>query len=362
MTSMPEQPGRDHHGEAPAEEVVLGVDTHKDVHVAAALTRQGTMTATSAFPATADGYRQLLAWARQLGQVAAAGVEGTGSWGAGLARFLRAEGIVVIEVNRPDRSARRRRGKTDAIDAEAAARAVISGQAAVTPKSADGSVEAMRFYKLAKDSAVKSRTQAVNQLKAVIVNGDPELRDQLRDLTTYAQVQYCADLLPAGCSPAITASSRVLRLLALRIQHLSAEIRQLEKLITAEVRATAPALLELFGVAQDSAATLLIAAGDNPGRLTGEASFAALCGVSPVDSSSGQTQRHRLNRGGNRQANAALFRIALTRLRADPRTRAYARRRTRNGRSKREILRCLKRYIAREVFKIISAALAPAAT
>jgi transposase len=362
MTSMLQQPGRDHQGDEPAEELVLGVDTHKDVHVAAALTRQGTMMATGTFPATAAGYRQLLAWARQLGQVAAAGVEGTGSWGAGLARFLRGEGIVVIEVNRPDRSARRRRGKTDAIDAEAAARAVISGQAAVIPKSADGSVEAMRFYKLAKDSAVKSRTQAVNQLKAVIVNGDPQLRDQLRDLTTYAQVQYCAELLPAGCSAAITASHRVLRLLARRIQHLSAEIRQLEKLITAEVRVTAPALLELFGVAQDSAATLLIAAGDNPGRLTGEESFAALCGVSPVESSSGQTQRHRLNRGGNRQANAALFRIALTRLRADPRTRAYARRRTRNGRSKREILRCLKRYIAREVFKIISAALAPAAT
>jgi transposase len=188
------------------------------------------------------------------------------------------------------------------------------------------------------------------------------VRDQLRNLTTHAQVQYCAELIPAGTSPAITASHRTLRLLASRVQHLSREIRELEKLLTAEVSATAPALLELSGVAQDSAATLLIAAGDNPERLTGEASFAALCGVSPIESSSGKIHRHRLNRGGNRQANAALFRIALTRLRADPRTRAYAQRRTTGGRTKREILRCLKRYIAREVFKIISSALAPAMT
>ncbi|MDQ2814817.1 MAG: IS110 family transposase [Actinomycetota bacterium] len=351
-----------HPGHASAQEVILGVDTHKDLHVAAVLTGSGTLTATSTFPSTADGYQQLLAWARELGLLAAAGVEGTGSWGAGLTRFLRGEGITVIEVNRPDRSARRRRGKTDAIDAEAAARAVLCGQATVIPKSADGAVEAMRFYKLAKDSAVKSRTQAVNQLKGVIVNGDPQLREQLRNLTTHAQVQHCAELIPAGGSPAITASHRTLRLLAGRIQNLSREIRELEKLLTAEVSATAPALLELFGVAQDSAATLLIAAGDNPGRLTGEASFAALCGVSPIEHSAGKTQRRRLNRGGNRQANAALFRIALTRLRADPRTHAYVQRRTAEGKTRREILRCLKRYIAREIFKIISAALTPAAT
>jgi transposase len=289
-------------------------------------------------------------------------VEGTGSWGAGLTRFLRSEGVTVIEVNRPDRSMRRRRGKTDAVDAEAAARAVISGLATVVPKSADGSVEALRFYKLAKDSAVKSRTQAVNQLKGVIVNGDPQLREHLTKLTTHAQVQYCADLVPAGDNPAITASHRTLRPLAVRIQHLSEEVRELKKLITAEVATTAPALLELFGVGHDSAAVLLIAAGDNPERLSGEASFAALCGVTPIECSSGKTQRRRLNRGGNRQANAALFRIALTRLRADPCTRRYVQRRTTDGRSKRAILRCLKRYIAREVFKFIAPTLTPMTT
>lgn len=254
---------------------------------------------------------------------------------------------------------RRRRGKTDAVDAEAAARAVLSGQATVVPKSADGSVEAMRFYKLAKDSAVKSRTQAVNQLKGVIVNGNPQLREQLTGLTTHAQVRYCADLACGDGSPAITASNRTLRLLAERILHLSREVHELEKLITVEVNSTAPALLELFGVGHDSAAVLLIAAGDNPERLRGEVSFAALCGVTPIESSPGKTQRRRLNRGGNRQANAALFRIALTRLRAEERTRSYVPRRTTDGRSKREILRCLKRYIAREVFKIIVLTLTP---
>jgi len=153
--------------------VVVGVDTHKDVHVAAVLTGAGVGLGSLSFPATRAGYRDLLAWAQQFGSTVVAGVEGTGSWGAGLVRFLRAEGVRVIEVNRPDRSLRRRRGKTDTIDAEAAARAVISGQASVTPKTADGSVEAPRFYKLAKDSAVKSRTQAINQLKGVWSTATP---------------------------------------------------------------------------------------------------------------------------------------------------------------------------------------------
>lgn len=359
MTSMPTLPAPDQ-GDLPEDQVVIGVDTHKDIHVVVALTATGRMLGSSSFRTTTAGYRDLLVWAQRFGAAVVAGVEGTGSWGAGLARFLRSEGVKVIEVNRPDRSMRRRRGKTDPIDAEAAARAVISGQATVTPKTADGSVEAMRFYKLAKDSAVKSRTQAVNQLKGIIINGDPVLREQLTGLTTHAQVQRCAELVPVTDGPAIAAGHRTLRMLARRIRHLTGEIRELEKLITAEVRATAPKLLHLFGVGHDSAAILLIAAGDNPERLTGEASFAALCGVSPVESSSGKTQRRRLNRGGDRQANAALFRVALTRLRADPRTRAYVQRRTTDGRTKREILRCLKRYIARETFKVITE-LAPAA-
>jgi transposase len=353
MTSMPVPSYFDQGDNAQDTRTVIGVDTHKDIHVVVALTPTGRMLGSSSFPATVAGYGSLLAWARAFGSDVIAGVEGTGSWGAGLMRFLSRQKITVIEVNRPDRSMRRRRGKSDTVDAEAAARAVISGQASVTPKSADGPVEAMRFYKVAKDSALKSRTQAVNQLKGVIVNGDPVLREQLTGMTTHAQVQHCADLTDEPGEPARRASRRTLCFLARRIQSLSIEIRQLERLITDEVNATRPELLDQFGVGHDSAAILLIAAGDNPERLRTEASFAALCGVTPVERSSGKTQRRRLNRGGNRQANAALFRIALTRLRADPRTRAYVQRRTNNGLTKREILRCLKRYIARELYKII---------
>jgi transposase len=341
-------------------EVIIGVDTHKDIHVAAILSTTGALLATSSFATTLAGCEELLEWVRSHGEPAVAGVEGTGSWGAGLTQALRREGITVIEVNRPDRSMRRRQGKTDAVDAEAAARAVLSGHATVTPKSHDGLVEAMRLYKLAKDSAVKARTQAINQLKGVLVNGDPLLREELAGKTTHAQVMHCLTLSYDDLDPVQAAGHRTLRTLAERIRHLSSEIRELEKLLTAAVTETAPRLLDLFGVGHDSAATLLIAAGDNPDRLTGEAAFAALCGVNPVERSSGKTQRRRLNRGGNRQANAALFRIALTRLRADARTRAYVQRRTTEGRTKREILRCLKRYIAREIFGIVRAIVSPA--
>jgi transposase len=359
MTSMPLAEAADQSDDVDATQVVLGVDTHKDVHVAVALTRTGAVVDSAAFAATTTGYTRLLDWARNLGEPTMAGIEGTGSWGVGLTRFLRAQGVRVIEVNRPDRATRRRRGKTDTVDAEAAARATLSGQANVTPKSAEGPAEAMRIYKLAKDSALKSRTQAINQLKGIIVNADPHLREQLRGLTTHAQVSFCAKLDRGGDSAEARAARRALHMLAHRIQHLSGEIRELKRLLTTEVTSTAPALLNLFGVGHDSAATLLIAAGDNPERLRSEASFAALCGVSPIDRSSGKTQRRRLNRGGNRQANAALFRIALTRLRADPRTRSYVQRRTTEGLTKREIVRCLKRYLVREIFKIIMVSVAP---
>lgn len=356
MTSMPEQttpvePARP----AAADEVVLGVDTHKDVHVAAVITALGLLVATASFPATAAGYEELLAWAKQFGVVRRAGVEGTGSYGAALARHLRACGVAVIEVNRPDRSMRRHRGKTDAVDAEAAARAVISGRATVTPKTGDGAVEMLRVFKVAKGSAIKARTQAINQLKGILVNAEPALREELSGLTNHQLITRCAGLDAARHDGVAGAVAHTLGILARRIQNLNAEIRDLEKLITGQVRNTAPQLLELFGVGQDSAATLLIAAGDNPDRLANEAAFAALCGVSPVEMSSGKTQRRRLNRGGNRQANAALFRVVLTRIRCHAETRAYLQRRTTEGRTKREIIRCLKRYLARQIYKIIRA-------
>jgi transposase len=351
-SSMPQQhdagqPGRD------LDDVVVGVDTHKDIHVAAVVSAIGVLLGSQEFPTSQTGYQQLLAWARAHGRVLRAGVEGTGSYGAALARHLRAEGITVIEVNRPDRAMRRSRGKTDAADAHAAAVAVLSGRATTIPKTGDGQVEQMRIYKIAKDSAVKSRTQSINQLKALLINAKPSLRTPLAGLTNIMLVARCAELEPQDHTGVTAACMHTLRLLARRIQHLTEEIRDLEKRITDAVKAVAPELLEEFGVGPDSAAILLIAAGDNPERLRGEACFAALCGVSPVEASSGKTRRRRLNRGGDRQANAALFRVILTRMRCDERTRDYVTRRTAQGLSKREIIRCLKRYLARSLFRII---------
>jgi transposase len=340
------------------DEIVVGVDTHKDVHVAAVADLLGRVLASAAFPAEAAGYHALLAWAREYGVVRRAGVEGTGSYGAALSRFLRGQGVEVVEVNRPDRAMRRARGKNDTVDAEAAAQAVVSGRASATPKSGDGPVEQMRVYKIAKDSAVKARKQAINQLKAILVNADPQLREFLKGLGKTALITACAEL-DETVHPGGVAVLHTVRTLARRIKALSAEAAELATRIERLVQAVAPALLEQHGVGPDTAATLLIAMGDNPQRLTDEAAFAALCGVSPVERSSGKTQRHRLNRGGNRQANAALFRIVLTRLRGETRTVAYVQRRTREGRTKREIIRCLKRYVAREIYAIIQAATTP---
>jgi transposase len=277
-------------------------------------------------------------------------VEGTGSYGAALARHLAGEGVQVIEVNRPDRAARRRAGKSDAVDAEAAARAVLAGKATTTPKSGDGPVEDLRVLKIVKDSAVRARTQAINQLKAVLINADPTLRESLAQLGNQALFSACIRL-----EPDTGAIHHALHALACRIRQLSAEITALTRRITAIIQGHAPQILRIRGVGPDSAAALLTAAGDNPHRLATEASFAALCGASPVEYSSGKSQRRRLNRGGNRQANAALYRIVLSRLRWDERTRAYLQRRVEEGKTKRESIRCLKRYVAREIHRCIAA-------
>lgn len=346
IVSMPE--AEDQHQ---TEDIVLGVDTHKDVHVAAVLTPTGGVMAHASFPTTRSGYQRLIAWAHSHGQVRRAGVEGTGSYGAALAQSLQGEGLTVLEVNRPDRAVRRRRGKTDVIDAENAARAVLAGEATAIPKTADGPVEMLRVFKVAKDSAIKARTQSINQLKAVLVSADPGLREQLAGLSTPRLITTCAALDPTALADTAQAALYTLRLLADRIRYLTAEINELTKRMTAAVERTAPSLLEQPGIGPDSAAILLIAAGDNPDRLTSKASFAALCGVSPLDSSSGKTSRPRLNRGGDRQANAALYRITLSRLRWDVRTQDYLRKRVTQGKTRREVIRCLKRYIAREVHR-----------
>lgn len=355
MTSMPDHSTlRDSASPLNSNPVVLGVDTHKDIHVAALIGAMGGFLADKSFPATAAGYQQLLAWARSFGPVVRVGVECTGSYGAALTRYLRGESVAVVEVNQPDKATRRRRGKTDAVDALCAARAALSGQANVVPKTGDGHVEAIRVFKLTRDSAVKSRSQAINQLKSVLVNTEPGLRESLTGLSNRRLIRACAELAsPVGTNPAVAAAVHALRCLAQRIRQLTVEINDLEKRMTAAVAAKAAQLLDRIGVGADSAAALLIAAGDNPERLRHEGSFAALCGASPIEASSGKTGRHRLNRGGGRQANAALHRIVVTRLRWDPRTRDYLQRRTAEGKTKREALRCLKRYVARELFYLI---------
>ena len=304
-------------------------------------------------PATTWGYGDLEQWSRSLGEVSAFGVEGTGSYGAGFARYLTGRGYTVVEVNRPDRSVRYRKGKSDPTDAESAARAVLAGVAEATPKSGEGEVEMIRMLKSAKDSAVKARTQAANQMKALVVTTPAQLRETLDGLTTAALAARCKSFRPGRLKDPAAAAKYALRSLARRYRQLGKESRELQTELERLTRMASPELVRIFGVGPDSAACLLVAAGSNPERLHSEAAFASLCGVNPIPASSGKTNRHRLNRGGDRRANAALYRIVLVRLRYDCRTKVYMNRRTGEGLSKSEIIRCLKRYVAREVFSVI---------
>jgi transposase len=334
--------------------VIGGVDTHKDVHVAAVIDEQGRILETREFVTTAQGNRQLLTWMRRFGALQKVGVEGTGSYGAGLARSLRDEAIEVVEVNRPNRQMRRRRGKSDTVDAEAAARAALNGEASVVPKAKDSLVESIRVLRVAFTSARNSRTRVANQIRDLVSTAPDQLRGSLEPLATADRVDRCARFRPGDPTEPVEATRLALRALSRRYQDLTAEMDELGRILDALTVQANPALRAARGVGADVAAILLVAAGDNPERLNNEAAFAALCGVSPVQASSGKTQRHRLNRSGNRQANHALWRIALVRLTSDPRTKAYAARRTAEGKSRRDIMRCLKRYIAREVFALLT--------
>jgi transposase len=337
---------------AHAPQLILGVDTHKDVHVAVLLDRLGRHLATASFATTDAANAELVAWTCRYGQVTTAGVEGTGSYGYRLARHLADQGISVAEVNRPDRARRRRKGKNDPVDAEAAARAVLAGDALAVPKDRQGAVGELRALVVARRSAIKARTQATNQIRALLVDGDDELRGRLRPLRKAHLARACAQLAPtAGLQLALGSLGR--RWLAL-----NDEITDLDAAITTRVRRTAPRLLERHSVGVQTAAQLLVTAGDNPGRLHSEAAFAAVCGASPVQASSGKRIRHRLNRGGDRAANSALWTIANNRLMHDPRSRAYAAKRTAMGNSRKEILRCIKRALARELYPLILDALA----
>ena len=331
-------------------QVTIGVDTHLDTHVAVALNQIGRTLAIESFPADPVGYRRLIAWAERLGRVERFGIEGTGCYGAGLARTVTRAGHRVVEIDRPDRRTRRARGKSDPVDAEAAARAVLAGAAAGVPKTRDGDVEAIRALRVARRGAVRIRIQTANQLHALVISAPETLRQELRSLTTRQLVASASRFRPGSDLDATAATKHAMRVLARRHQDVDTDIADLDEFLERLVPRACPALLELFGVGLDTAGALLVTAGDNPERLHSDPAFASLCGVAPLPASSGKTvDRHRLNRGGDRQANAALYRIVLCRLRYDQATRAYVERRTKEGRTKPEIIRCLKRYVAREV-------------
>lgn len=339
-------------------EVTGGVDTHADTHTVAAVDRLGRLVGHATFPATRPGYQELLAWLSGHGQIVAVGIEGTGSYGAGLARHLRANGIDLVEVDRPDRRARRRHGKSDPADAIAAARAVQAGVATGTPKTRDGAVESIRALRVARSGAIKAHTAAINALRQMIITAPDALREQLAGKSARRLVETCARLRStADLHDPHQALKVALRRLAKRCQHLAEEIAEADADLKTLIHATAARLIEQTGVGTEAAGQLLITAGDNPGRLKSEASFAALCGVSPLPASSGRTDRHRLNRGGDRAANSALYTVTMVRMRYDQRTRDYVQRRTAEGMARREIMRCLKRYVARELLPLIREAL-----
>lgn len=342
MTSMPTM--------APSSRVVIGVDTHKHVHAAAVLDDRGALLGSAVFDADSAGYRALIGWSTQFGTPLRFGIEGTGSYGRGLASAVRRGGHDVVEVARPDRADRHRRGKSDLIDAENAARAVLAGRAVASPKADEGTIEMIRHIKVAKDAAVKARTTAMQTLKAILITAPAELRETLQPLSNTALLRRCAALRPGELTSVTAAAKHSLRAIAQRWQSLNDEITGHERLLGTLVDRVAPQLTAGVGIGPDNASELLLTLGDNAERIHSEAALAKLCGACPIPASSGKTVRHRLNRGGHRRANAALHRIVIVRMKYHQPTRDYVARRITEGKTKPEIMRCLKRFITREIW------------
>jgi transposase len=342
--------------EGAARRIIGGVDTHKDLHVAAVVDEQDRVLATRCFATTRQGYGQMLTWMRSFGELQRVGIESTGSYGAGLLRFLQQAGVEVLEVTTPDKHDRRRRGKSDDLDAQNAAHAAFAGKRTVTPKSRDGMIESLRVLSACRKTAVAARRIALQMIQNTVVCAPDGLREMLRSMTRMQLVRTVAAWRPdlTGYRNVEAAYRISLKPLARRYLELHDEIADLDAMIGAIVEELSPTLVARNSIGYAGAAQLLLTAGDNPERLRSEASFAALCGVSPVPASSGKTVRYRLNRGGDRAANSALHIIAIGRLRTDARTKAYVAKRLAEGHSKLEAIRCLKRYIAREVFTLIA--------
>lgn len=335
--------------------VVAGVDTHADTHYAAVITTTGEHVCAAQFPATESGYRALAGFITRHGPLLRVGVEGTNSYGAGLTRHLHEAGVIVAEVIRPARQVRRMHGKSDEIDAYAAAHIALANTDTVTPKTSRGACEALRVTIAARRGAVKARSEATQQIKSLLVTAPERIRAEYRDLTTTRLVAKLAGSRRHAGDDAVAATTRTaLKRIATRCQQLDGEIESHDTDLTRLVNETNPAILQVNGIGVVTAAQLLATAGDNPQRITSEAAFALMCGAAPIPASTGKTTRFRLNRGGDRNANCALHHIAIVRLGKDPATRAYAARRTAEGKTKKDILRCLKRAIAREVFHLIT--------
>ena len=333
--------------------VTGGVDTHADFHVAAAVDHNGGLLGVESFDAEVAGFEDLVGWLAGFGPIDKIGVEGTGSWGVGLARFLAAVDVETVEVDRPDRQKRRKQGKSDVTDAVAAARAALTGEASVTPKARNGPVEQMRVLLVARRSARTQRIQTLNQLRHLVFTAPESIRIRFKDRYKTGLVTEAANMKPRkGSDPVTFTTNVVIRDLARRITALNVEMKQIDRTLITLLDDTAPSLLALYGLGPDTAATLLVTAGDNPERLHSEPAWAHLCGVTPIPAGSGKTSgRFRLNRGGDRNANSALYRIVLTRMSSHDETRAYVTRRRAEGMSTAEIMRCLKRYVARQTFK-----------
>jgi transposase len=322
--------------------VAIGVDTHKEVHVAVALDALGAQLDSREIATTPAGYRGLLSWAQELG-VPAFAVEGTGSYGAGLVRFLERAGVSVFECERPRRQ-ERRRGKSDLIDAALAARRLLSGERLSLPRGG-GRREDLRLLLLERRGAMQARNAALNQLHALLVTAPDPIRKRLGALSGDRLARATARLRPST-----EVINGVLRRLGRRVEHLSREVAEAERALAALVGELAPTLLEECGVGPVCGAQLLVSSGD-PSRMRSEASFAALAGTSPVDASSGKQRRHRLNRGGDRQLNWALHVVALARIRHHAETGAYYQRLLAAGKTTKEARRCVKRALARHYYR-----------
>jgi transposase len=340
-------------------DVVIGVDTHTDTHTAAALTPVGTVLAELTVAATPDGAATLLAWADQQSSGRGSGrrvwaLDSARSHGVGLLRVLRAAGEDALEAPKPATARRRRGGKSDALDAVHAARAVLAADHLATPRT-DGDREALRVLHVCRRHYSDTRTATVNLFKSLVLTADDELRGQFRGRSTVRQLQHAATLV------ADTAASTLEQLRRNQLRVLAEQIHALDRLlkdnlagIRALVQTMCPALLEQPGIGPVTAA-IALTAWSHHGRFRSEAAFAALAGVSPVPASSGRTVRHRLNRGGDRALNAAIHTIAKSRQRCHQPTKDYITRRTAEGRTLPEITRNLKRYIARQIWRIIQA-------